>query len=198
MVVHPGRTEPIEKYFEVVERLRARGFAVLVHDWRGQGLSHRMLPDRSPGHADGWADFLEDHGLLLDRFGGELPEPWISLGHSMGGCLALLALAEGETRYAGAILSAPMLGVQLGRTAPFAATATGARPSGSWAEPEPWRDRTGRPRPSRPTFSRTIESAGRATRRWSPLDPTWRSAVRPGAGSTSPLPPPRASSRGPA
>ncbi len=123
VVVHPGRTEPIEKYFEVVERLRARGFTVLVHDWRGQGLSHRMLPDRAPGHAAGWADFVEDHGLLLDRFGGELPEPWISLGHSMGGCLALLALAEGENRYAGAILSAPMLGVQLGRTAPFAARA---------------------------------------------------------------------------
>ena len=30
----------------------------------------------------------------------------------MGGCLTLLAMAQGETRFAGAILSAPMLGVQ--------------------------------------------------------------------------------------
>ena len=95
-MVHPGRTEPIEKYFEVVERLRARGFAVLAHDWRGQGLSHRMLPDRSPGHAEGCADFLDDHRRLLDRFDGELPKPWISLGHSMGGCLALLVAGRGR------------------------------------------------------------------------------------------------------
>lgn len=121
VIVHPGRTEPIEKYFEVVERLRARGFAVLVHDWRGQGLSQRGLPDRRLGHAEGWADFVEDHRRLLDRFSGELPKPWMSLGHSMGGCLALLTLAEGEARYAGAILSAPMLGLQLGKIPPLAA-----------------------------------------------------------------------------
>lgn len=116
VVVHPGRTEAIEKYFEVVDTLRARGFAVLVHDWRGQGLSQRMLPDRLPGHADGYADFLTDHGLLLETFAARLPKPWISMGHSMGGCLGMLVLAQGETRYAGAILSAPMLGLSLGKT----------------------------------------------------------------------------------
>ncbi len=120
VVVHPGRTEPIEKYFEVVDKLRERGFAVLVHDWRGQGLSHRMLPDRRPGHAEGFADFLTDHDRLLTSFESRLPKPWISLGHSMGGCLAMMVLAHGETRYAGAILSAPMLGLSLGKT-PLAA-----------------------------------------------------------------------------
>jgi lysophospholipase len=123
VVVHPGRTEPIEKYFEVVDTLRARGFAVLVHDWRGQGLSHRILPDRLPGHADGYADFLTDHDSLLRTFESRLPKPWISLGHSMGGCLAMLILAKGETRYTGAILSAPMLGLSLGKTPIVAARA---------------------------------------------------------------------------
>ena len=116
VVVHPGRTEPIEKYFEVAETLRARGFAVLIHDWRGQGLSHRSLPDRKPGHADGFADFLDDHDRLLRAFSDRLPKPWISLGHSMGGCLAMLVLAHDESRYVGAILSAPMLGLSLGKT----------------------------------------------------------------------------------
>ena len=32
-----GRTEFIEKYFETVRELRARGFAVATLDWRGQG-----------------------------------------------------------------------------------------------------------------------------------------------------------------
>ena len=114
VVVSPGRTEPIEKYFEVTGELLARGFVVLVHDWRGQGLSHRLLADRRLGHATGYADFLADYRVLLDVFARRLPKPWIALGHSMGGCLTLLALAEGEARFSGAMLSAPMLGLRTG------------------------------------------------------------------------------------
>jgi lysophospholipase len=115
VVVSPGRTEPIEKYLEAARRLTAAGFAVLVHDWRGQGLSHRALADRLLGHADGYADFLTDFRTLLDAYEDRLPKPWLAVGHSMGGCLTLLALAEGERRFAGALLSAPMLGIQTGR-----------------------------------------------------------------------------------
>jgi len=114
VVLSPGRTEAIEKYFETVDQLRARGFAVLVHDWRGQGLSSRALTDRRLGHADRHADFMEDFQGLLLAFQDRLPGPCIALGHSMGGCLTLLALAQGERRFSGAILSAPMLGLRLG------------------------------------------------------------------------------------
>ena len=38
-----GRAEFIEKYFETVRDLRARGFAVATFDWRGQGLSDRPV-----------------------------------------------------------------------------------------------------------------------------------------------------------
>src|SRR2546430_13503584 len=37
-----GRAEFIEKYFEVVEDARARGFAVATFDWSGQGLSQQI------------------------------------------------------------------------------------------------------------------------------------------------------------
>ncbi|HEX6865860.1 MAG TPA: alpha/beta hydrolase, partial [Caulobacteraceae bacterium] len=112
VVVSPGRTEPIEKYFEVVQELLDRGFAVVAHDRRGQGLSHRPLPDRLKGHAAGFKSYVSDYGRLLDAFEGRLPKPWIALGHSMGGCLTLLALAHGEQRrFKAAILSAPMLGL---------------------------------------------------------------------------------------
>jgi lysophospholipase len=115
VVLSPGRTEPIEKYFEVARRLTGQGFTVLVHDWRGQGLSHRALAaDRRLGHADGYHDFLADFRALLDAFAERLPRPWLAVGHSMGGCLTLLALAEGERRFAGAFLSAPMLGIKTG------------------------------------------------------------------------------------
>ena len=114
VVVSPGRTEPIEKYFEVVEELRGRGFAVLVHDWFGQGLSTRPLRDPHRGHALSWRRYLSDFSAVLDAFERRLPRPWIALGHSMGGGLTALALLEGERRFAGAALSAPMMGVRTG------------------------------------------------------------------------------------
>ena len=111
VVLSPGRTEPIEKYFEVVADLTGRGFVVLAHDWRGQGLSGRLLSDPMRGHAEGFAGYLDDHRTLLDAFSSRLPRPWIALGHSMGGALELLALARGEARFAAAFLSAPMLAI---------------------------------------------------------------------------------------
>jgi lysophospholipase len=113
-VLSPGRSEPIEKYFEVVQDLLDRGFVVLVHDWRGQGLSHRALPDRLKGHAAGFKEFLGDYQALLAAFEPRLPKPWIAVGHSMGGCLTMLALATGESRFSAAVLSAPMLGLNTG------------------------------------------------------------------------------------
>jgi len=114
VVLSPGRTEPIEKYVEVIGELLARGFTVLTHDWRGQGASGRLLADPLRGHADGFDPFIEDYRLLLDLFEHQLPTPRLSLAHSMGACLMLMALARGETRLAGAVLSAPMLSVKTG------------------------------------------------------------------------------------
>lgn len=121
VVLSGGRTEPIEKYFETIRDFMDRGFVVLAHDWRGQGLSARDLPDRLKGHAKGYKAFLEDYRRLLDAYADRLPRPWIAVGHSMGGCLTLLALAHGETRFVAACLSAPMLGLQLGGFSPLAA-----------------------------------------------------------------------------
>jgi len=123
VVLSGGRTEPIEKYFETIQDLIDRGFVVLAHDWRGQGLSGRELPDRLKGHARGYRPFVEDFRRLLDAYEGRLPKPWVAVGHSMGGCLTLLALAQGERRFASACLSAPMLGLSLGRVSPLAARA---------------------------------------------------------------------------
>ncbi len=123
VIVSPGRSEPIEKYYEVVQDLLDRGFAVLVHDWRGQGLSARFLPDRLKGHAQGFKPFLSDFTALLDTFEDRLPKPWIAMGHSMGGCLTTLALARGEARFSACVLSAPMLGLDTGRRPPRASRA---------------------------------------------------------------------------
>lgn len=112
VVINPGRTEFIEKYLEVVGELRARGLAVLVHDWRGQGLSDRLTPDPLLGHARSLQDFLDDHDRVLSAYAERLPRPWISLAHSMGGGLTAVGAARGERRYAAMVHSAPMFGLQ--------------------------------------------------------------------------------------
>ena len=104
-----GRSEFIEKYFEVVRELTSRGFNVAMMDWRGQGQSSRFLPVREKGHVQNFGVYASD----LARFASEVVEPrfagpHILMTHSMGGAPALQLLAAGETRYAGAVLVAPM------------------------------------------------------------------------------------------
>ena len=111
VVLSPGRIEPIEKYHELIGELTGRGFVVLCHDWRGQGLSERMLDNPMKGHAQGAELFRKDYERLLDAFETRLPKPWIQAGHSMGGGLSLYALAKGEARFSACALSSPMLGV---------------------------------------------------------------------------------------
>lgn len=113
--VSPGRSEPIEKYYETVRDLLSRQFCVVVHDWRGQGLSARLLPDRLKGHARSADEFLDDYQRLLDGFEDRAPKPWLMIGHSMGAALNLNTLTKGEERFAGALLINPMLRVKTGK-----------------------------------------------------------------------------------
>src|SRR6476469_10538635 len=66
--VFQGRAEFIEKYFEVVRDLRARGFAVATLDWRGQGMSERALGNPRKGHVRNFGQYQID----LERFINEL------------------------------------------------------------------------------------------------------------------------------
>ncbi len=104
-----GRSEFIEKYFEVIGELHQRGFSVTTMDWRGQGLSDRLLPIREKGHITNFATFTADLRLLTEtvskpRFAG----PRILMTHSMGGVPALQTLAHEHDDYIAAILCAPM------------------------------------------------------------------------------------------
>ena len=64
IILSGGRTEPIEKYYEVIADFLERDFVVLAHDWRGQGLSARLLADPLKGHASGYKAYLEDFERL--------------------------------------------------------------------------------------------------------------------------------------
>ena len=110
VVVLQGRAEYIEKYFETVRDLRARGFAVATFDWRGQGLSDRALSDRRKGHVRNFSEYATD----LDAFMAQVvlpdcPPPYFVLGHSMGGAIAIRACHDGRRWFERVVLSAPML-----------------------------------------------------------------------------------------
>ncbi len=111
-IVCPGRTEFIEKYFEVARDLQARGFAVLILDWPGQGRSDRLLDDTRKGHIDTFRTFMGALANGLAELQDRLPRPHVALAHSMGGAIALAALAEGLVRVEAAAFSAPMWGLR--------------------------------------------------------------------------------------
>ncbi|MDJ0920208.1 MAG: alpha/beta hydrolase [Henriciella sp.] len=113
-IVCPGRTEFIEKYFEVARELQDKGFAVLILDWPGQGLSERLLEDRQKGHIDRFETFMGALRNGLDAI-EDLPRPYVSLAHSMGGAIALAAIGQNLVRVEAAAFCAPMWGLPLGR-----------------------------------------------------------------------------------
>lgn len=110
VVILSGRTEPIEKYFETVADLRRRGFAVAIHDWRGQGGSQRLLADPAKGHVTDFADYdAELARFMRDIVLPDCPPPYIALGHSMGGNIALRGATSAGSWFDRMVLSAPML-----------------------------------------------------------------------------------------
>lgn len=111
VIVFPGRTEFIEKYFEVTAELQQRGFAVLVIDWRGQGLSDRLLPNPLKGHLDSFDDAAFDLAAALKMFEAHVPRPHLLLAHSMGGAIALRGLQTRRLTADGVLFSSPMWGL---------------------------------------------------------------------------------------
>ena len=111
VILHPGRTEFIEKYFETIEDLKTRGFVVLAKDPRGQGLSDRLTADPLKSYVERYHHYAEDAGFLSEELADTLPRPHILLGHSMGGLSVIQAVIEGYAKPDILVASAPMLGL---------------------------------------------------------------------------------------
>ncbi len=113
VLVCPGRTEFIEKYFETARDLQARGFAVVIFDWPGQGLSQRMHRDPLAGHVRTYGAYVDALVRGLDKLGRRAPKPHVILAHSMGGTVALEAMRTRRISVAAAAFSAPMWGLRI-------------------------------------------------------------------------------------
>lgn len=111
VLLFPGRTELVEKYGRVMTRLAKQGYSSAAIDWRGQGLSDRMLEDRLIGHVGRFRDYQRDVAALVDALHA-LPGPRYLLAHSMGGAIGLRAVLDGLDVKAAAF-SAPMWGIKM-------------------------------------------------------------------------------------
>ena len=112
LCVFPGRAEFIEKYFEVVRDARARGFAVAMLDWRGQGLSERALPNARKGHVHDFSEYDRDlEAFVKEVVLPDCPPPLFALGHSMGAAVLLRSTHQGQRWFDRIVLSGPMIGI---------------------------------------------------------------------------------------
>lgn len=112
VVLLQGRNECIEKYFETIADLSAKGFGVATFDWRGQGGSDRLLRNPQRGYVKSFHDYASD----LEQFFEEivLPDcrgPYYILAHSTGALVALLTAPSMVNRVQRMVLLTPFLGI---------------------------------------------------------------------------------------
>ncbi|TCD06217.1 alpha/beta hydrolase [Erythrobacteraceae bacterium CFH 75059] len=106
----PGRGDAYEKYLEAFGEWHDARWAVTALDWRGQAGSGRLGRDAFTGHVEDFRQWIDDLAAFWQEWRAAAPAPHVLVAHSMGGHLALRAVAENRVRPAALVLSAPMLG----------------------------------------------------------------------------------------
>ena len=112
VLICTGRSEFIEKYFDVTRELLRRGLAVATFDWRGQGLSTRVLRNRRKGHVADFAQYGDDlDAVIAHVLQPFCPQPFFAIAHSMGGTVMAHHAAGRHCAFERIVLSAPMVEV---------------------------------------------------------------------------------------
>lgn len=107
-----GRKEFMEKYSETIEELIQRDFEVYSFDWRGQGLSSRLLANRHKGFIEDYTVYLNDlHRFITEIVKPQAVGPLIIVAHSMGGHIALRYIHDHTEMADMAVLTSPMIDI---------------------------------------------------------------------------------------
>jgi len=126
-VLQSGRTEFIEKYYEVVQELLDRSFCVVMFDWRGQGLSDRLTKNKYLGHVNRFKDYdLDLQEIFKEIITPECPQPYIGMSHSMGGSIMATFASKSNSPLKALILCAPMLNIKVPNKMKFLLVIIGA------------------------------------------------------------------------
>ncbi len=105
-----GHNEFIEKYYETIQEFLDRNYNVVAFDWRGQGMSERMINDKTKQHIKDFRIHNSDIECIFEKVLKHFKKPFIGIGHSMGGFILLSGLKKKQIEFDKVILSAPMLG----------------------------------------------------------------------------------------
>jgi len=113
VVVLGGRTEFMEKYIETIGEINSRGFDAFSFDWRGQGLSDRILADRTRGYIQTFAHYAADLELFLDKIvRPNCKGPLVIMAHSMGANVVLHYLHKFPRGIDKGVLLSPMINIR--------------------------------------------------------------------------------------
>lgn len=116
IILLTGRASFMERYDEVIQKLVEQHYNVWSFDWRGQGLSSRILEDPYKSHIDSYETYLKD----LDQFITQIVQPksdeiYMGMAQSMGAHIILRYLEDYKNNLSGVILISPMLDILTGR-----------------------------------------------------------------------------------
>ncbi|HRX35662.1 MAG TPA: alpha/beta hydrolase [Aestuariivirga sp.] len=114
VVVIGGRGDFIERYFETMHELMARGFAVAALDVRGQGGAQRLSRNPYRGHIRSFRAFDEDMRAFMETVVvPRCPAPRYAIGHSTGGHI-LLRVIRNRGWFNKVVLVSPLVGIRYG------------------------------------------------------------------------------------
>ncbi len=109
LILH-GHGEHSGRYEKMQTVLEAEGISAAIFDYRGQGRS-----DGREVYVDSLEDYIDDVSRFLFFLQGKFDwkEPFILLGHSLGGLVAVYWAQRFPEKIKGMILSSPCLGLKV-------------------------------------------------------------------------------------
>ncbi len=123
VVISHGFSESAEKYKEVIYYFTKAGYQVYLAEHRGHGRSLRETSHPNMIHVNRFSDYVRDLHIFIKKVvkpaSGGLP--LYLFAHSMGGAIGAFYLEAYPNTFKKAILTAPMLSINLGTLpSPFA------------------------------------------------------------------------------
>ena len=115
IVILNGIPESYLKYAELAYDLRGLRYSLYLMDYRGVGFSGRMLEDPEKSHVERFSDYVADLRIFMDTVVNKREHKKLFLlGHSTGGTIGALYLADHQDQFDGAIFTSPLFQVNSG------------------------------------------------------------------------------------